>query len=96
MGLEPVANLNHRLSTIGKSEGDNLMHRGHVRLFQNPQCLAVDAGEGGVMDRPGPLAIALSGKSVHGSRSGAGVWECRVTIAQTSPRQDYEAEGQND
>jgi hypothetical protein len=47
MSLEPVANLDHRLSTIGKSEDDNLMHRGYVRLFQNPQYLAFGAGEGG-------------------------------------------------
>jgi hypothetical protein len=47
MGFEPVANLNARLSSIGKSEDDNLMHRGYVRLIQNPQYLALGAGEGG-------------------------------------------------
>jgi hypothetical protein len=46
MALEPVANLDHRLSSIGRSEDDNLMHRGYVRLIQNPQYLAFGAGEG--------------------------------------------------
>jgi hypothetical protein len=47
MGLESVANLNHRLSNIGQQEDDNLMHRGYIRLIQNPQYLAFGAGEGG-------------------------------------------------
>jgi hypothetical protein len=47
MDFEPVANLNNRLSSIGKSEDDNLMHRGYIRLIQNPQYLAFGAGEGG-------------------------------------------------
>jgi hypothetical protein len=47
MGFESVANLSHRLSTIGQSEDDNLLHRGYVRLIQNPQYLAFGAGEGG-------------------------------------------------
>lgn len=47
MSFESVANLSHRLSTIGQSEDDNLLHRGYVRLIQNPQYLAFGAGEGG-------------------------------------------------
>ena len=46
MGFEAVANLNSRLSGIGNSQDDNLMHRGYVRLIQNPQYLAFGAGEG--------------------------------------------------
>jgi hypothetical protein len=46
MGLESVANLNHRLSEIGRSDDDNLLNRGYIRLFQNPQYLAFGAGEG--------------------------------------------------
>ena len=33
--FELVANLDHRLSTIGQSEDDDLLHRGYVRLIQN-------------------------------------------------------------
>ena len=47
MSLEPVANLEHRLTGIGKQEDDNLLHRGYVRLIQHPQYLAFGAGEGG-------------------------------------------------
>jgi hypothetical protein len=47
MSFESVTNLDHRLSTIGESEDDNLLHRGYVRLIQNPQYLAFGAGEGG-------------------------------------------------
>ena len=47
MGFDSVTNLSHRLSNIGKSEDDNLMRRGYVRLIQNPQYLAFGAGEGG-------------------------------------------------
>jgi hypothetical protein len=46
MSFEAVANLNHRLSNIGRSEDDNLMQRGYIRLIQNPQYLAFGAGEG--------------------------------------------------
>jgi hypothetical protein len=46
MALEPVANLDHRLSKIGRSEDDDIMQRGYVRLIQNPQYLAFGAGEG--------------------------------------------------
>jgi len=47
MSFDSVANLSHRLSSIGKSEDDNLLHRGYIRLIQNPQYLAFGAGEGG-------------------------------------------------
>jgi O-antigen ligase len=47
MSFESVANLDHRLSTIGESEDDDLLHRGYIRLIQNPQYLAFGAGEGG-------------------------------------------------
>jgi hypothetical protein len=47
MSFESVTSLDHRLSTIGESEDDNLLHRGYVRLIQNPQYLAFGAGEGG-------------------------------------------------
>jgi hypothetical protein len=47
MSLEPVANLEHRLSGIGTQKDDNLLHRGYVRLIQHPQYLAFGAGEGG-------------------------------------------------
>src|ERR687897_421244 len=47
MSLEPVANLEHRLSGIGKQKDDNLLHRGYIRLIQHPQYLAFGAGEGG-------------------------------------------------
>jgi hypothetical protein len=47
MGFESVANLNHRLSSIGQQEDDNLLNRGYIRLIQNPQYLAFGAGEGG-------------------------------------------------
>jgi hypothetical protein len=46
MGFETVANLSDRLGGIGKSEDDDLMHRGYIRLIQNPQYLAFGAGEG--------------------------------------------------
>jgi hypothetical protein len=46
MSFEAVTNLNDRLSGIGSSEDDNLMHRGYARLIQNPQYLAFGAGEG--------------------------------------------------
>ena len=46
MSLEPVANLEHRLSGIGSQEDDSLLGRGYVRLIQNPQYLAFGAGEG--------------------------------------------------
>ncbi|MGH6897904.1 MAG: hypothetical protein ACREJ5_15390 [Geminicoccaceae bacterium] len=47
MSFESVANLDHRLSSIGESKDDNLLQRGYVRLIQNPQYLAFGAGEGG-------------------------------------------------
>jgi hypothetical protein len=47
MSFEPVANLEHRLSGIGKQEDDSLLHRGYIRLIQHPQYLAFGAGEGG-------------------------------------------------
>jgi hypothetical protein len=47
MSLEPVVNLERRLGGIGTQEDDNLLHRGYIRLIQNPQYLAFGAGEGG-------------------------------------------------
>ena len=47
MSFEPVTNLEHRLSGLGKQEDDSLFHRGYIRLIQNPQYLAFGAGEGG-------------------------------------------------
>ena len=47
MSFEAVANLEHRLSGIGKQEDDSLFHRGYIRLIQHPQYLAFGAGEGG-------------------------------------------------
>jgi hypothetical protein len=46
MGFEAVVNLNQRLSGIGRSDDDDLMQRGYIRLIQNPQYLAFGAGEG--------------------------------------------------
>jgi hypothetical protein len=45
--FEAVANLEQRLSGIGTQEDDDLLHRGYIRLIQNPQYLAFGAGEGG-------------------------------------------------
>jgi hypothetical protein len=47
MSFEPVANLEHRLSSIGSQEDDSLLGRGYIRLVQNPHYLAFGAGEGG-------------------------------------------------
>jgi hypothetical protein len=46
MALEPVASLDHPLSSIGRSDDDDIMQRGYIRLIQNPRYLAFGAGEG--------------------------------------------------
>ena len=61
--FEAVANLEHRLSGIGKQEDDDLLHRGYVRLIQHPQYLAFGAGEGG-FERLSPDA-EKKGKELH-------------------------------
>jgi hypothetical protein len=61
--FEAVANLEHRLSGIGRQEDDSLFHRGYIRLIQHPQYLAFGAGEGG-FERLSQDA-EKSGKELH-------------------------------